>query len=307
MCYSAMVRQGAKKMARHFRASPDYGQIELIFEQRLDTMALRIPRVFEDEFAAPENAQERRIRDLIHAYRAKVTSESEQELFKQRKRLSDAERKLKDKETKAALESARIAADKVEKLMAKLADLTRTEARTRDGRIFPMWFAPILIQEDGARKLVLARYHCRPKGKPEFYDRKYPGLYNARRDNIDGFWAGQFGKTHALMVVTSFFENVERNGKNAVLQFMPDNGADMLIACLYSRWGDAGTGELISFAAVTDEPPAEVAAAGHDRMIVSLKEENVDTWLAPGELDSRALHQILEDVERPLYEHREAA
>ena len=52
------------------------------------------------------------------------------------------------------------------------------------------------------------RYGCRPAGKPAFYDVKYPGTYNARRDNLQGFWKNQFGHTHGLIVVNAFYENV---------------------------------------------------------------------------------------------------
>ena len=31
------------------------------------------------------------------------------------------------------------------------------------------------------------RYQCRLAGKPAFYDVKFPGTYNARRDNLEGF------------------------------------------------------------------------------------------------------------------------
>ena len=56
----------------------------------------------------------------------------------------------------------------------------------------------------------------------------------------------------------------------------------MLIACLYSVWRTRANGsELLSFAAITDDPPPEVAATGHDRMIINLKPENVDAWLTP--------------------------
>ena len=39
--------------------------------------------------------------------------------------------------------------------------------------------------------------------------------------------------------------------------------------------------ELLSFAAITDEPDPEVAAAGHDRTIINIKPEHVDVWLSP--------------------------
>jgi hypothetical protein len=52
------------------------------------------------------------------------------------------------------------------------------------------------------------RYQCRPAGKPAFYDTKYPGTYNARRDNLEGFWKGLFGYTHGLMLVSAFYEKI---------------------------------------------------------------------------------------------------
>ena len=54
----------------------------------------------------------------------------------------------------------------------------------------------------------------------------------------------------------------------------------MLVACLWSHRQE-GEESLLSFAAITDEPPAEVAAAGHDRCIIPIKPENPDAWLDP--------------------------
>lgn len=75
--------------------------------------------------------------------------------------------------------------------------------------------------------------------------------------------------------------------------------------CLWSRW--TGPGEaLLSFAAITDAPPPEVAAAGHDRCIIPIKPEYVDAWLNP-DGDLKTLYAILDDRDRPYYEHRLAA
>jgi putative SOS response-associated peptidase YedK len=65
--------------------------------------------------------------------------------------------------------------------------------------------------------------------------------------------------------------------------------------------------DLGSFAAVTDEPPAEIAATGHQRCIISLREENVAEWLNPQHVDTARLEQILSDRQAPYYEHRIAA
>jgi hypothetical protein len=52
------------------------------------------------------------------------------------------------------------------------------------------------------------RYTCRLAGKPAMHDRRFPGTYNARRDNLEGFWSQVYGTSHAVFWVDSFFENV---------------------------------------------------------------------------------------------------
>ncbi|HEU4781125.1 MAG TPA: hypothetical protein VFS58_14680, partial [Steroidobacteraceae bacterium] len=60
---------------------------------------------------------------------------------------------------------------------------------------------------------------------------------------------------------------------------------------------------LLSFAAITDEPPPEVAAAGHDRMIINLKPAHLDAWLSPAGRSLDELQAILSDRQAPYYEH----
>jgi putative SOS response-associated peptidase YedK len=106
------------------------------------------------------------------------------------------------------------------------------------------------------------------------------------------------------MLVRTFYENVDRGGRNVVLHFTPQPADLMLIACVYSVWKDPKDGtELLSFAAITDEPPAEVAAAGHDRMIVNIQPHNVDAWLTPQGRSDEELQAILSDRQKPFYEH----
>jgi putative SOS response-associated peptidase YedK len=60
---------------------------------------------------------------------------------------------------------------------------------------------------------------------------------------------------------------------------------------------------LLSFAAITDDPPAEVSAAGHDRMIINIKPENLDAWLQPQGKSLEEMQTILGDRQAPYYEH----
>jgi hypothetical protein len=64
---------------------------------------------------------------------------------------------------------------------------------------------------------------------------------------------------------------------------------------------------LLSFAAVADEQPPQVAAAGDDGCIVPIKPENVSAWLNPDLSDLAASYEILDDRDRPFYEHKLAA
>ena len=221
MCYSSKVSQNIKDLARQFSATMDYSEVERLLMERLGGRPIRLARGFEWNFSNPQTPQERRIADLDAEYRAKKVAELEQDIFKQKKRLADAQRKLKVKETKSALNEQRIATSKIDASLERIALLTGTQPHEDDHRIFPMTYAPIILKRDGRNVITLARYHLRQQGKPAFTDQKFPGLYNARRDNLERFWRSEFGHTHALMVIDSFYENVERDGKNVVLHFTP--------------------------------------------------------------------------------------
>jgi putative SOS response-associated peptidase YedK len=303
MCYSSKVSQNIKDLARQFSATMDYSEVERLLMERLGGQPIRLARGFEWNFSTPQTPQERRIRDLDAEYRAKKVAELEQDIFKQKKRLADAQRKLKAKETKSALNEQRIATSKIDASLERIALFTGTQPHEDDHRIFPMTYAPIILKRDGGNVITLARYHLRQQGKPAFTDQKFPGLYNARRDNLERFWRSEFGHTHALMVIDSFYENVERDGKNVVLHFTPRPAYQLLVACLYADWSDPKEGRLQSFAAITDEPPPEIKAAGHDRCIINLRPENVETWLAPEARSDQELQAILSDRQQPYYEH----
>jgi putative SOS response-associated peptidase YedK len=286
-----------------------------LFKRRLETGEFKASRALERNFDDPRTDVERQIKSDIDAFRKKCETKWEEELFKQKRRLADAERSLASKETKKALENARIATNKIETHMEWLKDLRRTEPMGKDNRIFPMMMAPVVAIIDGRRRVVPMRYTCRLAGKPADYDFRYPGTNNARRDNLTGFWSNVYGRRHAIMMVDEFFENVPlhlyekrelgpgEKEANVVLRFRPDTSAPMIVACLWDHWQKPGTLDLFSFAAITDEPPDEVAAAGHDRMIVNIQPENVEKWLSPEGRPVDELQSILSDRQKPYYEH----
>ena len=179
MCYSAMVTQKYRDFIRQFNADIGIDEFIALYVERARNPSVKIPRAMDANFADPQTEPERRIRELITAHDRGLTEKWQRDLFKQRTRLADAERSLQVKVTKKAESDRRIATEKVNWLLGKLADLNRVEPKAIDSRIFPMHYALVMVWENGRRVVKPMRYHCRPAGKPAFYDSKYPGCYNA--------------------------------------------------------------------------------------------------------------------------------
>lgn len=323
MCYSAMVEQRLRSLARGLLAEVDWGMFEELLRRRLERN-IKVSRALEANFVSEAlggtaSDAERLAREHIEVYRAKRMESLESEIFKQKRRLADSQRSLKDKETQRAREDERIAGTKIEAAFSRLADLKRAEPLESDRRIFPLYYAPLLIEEAGRRWIRPMRYTCRLPGKPASYDAQYPGTYNARRDSLRGFWKDLYGHRHGILVITSFFENVawhlyekrdlkpgEKPG-NVVLHFDPRPPTEMLVACLWARWTGKDEPDLHSFASITDDPPAEIAAAGHNRCVIPIRRENLEEWLRPEGVSLERLDELLSDRERPFYEYRIAA
>ena len=250
MCYSAQIKADYHRYVRQFGADIDIKEFVRLYWDRGQGSKAKIPKAMDAAFAEPQSDDERRIHALIADFDQAQAATLEQEIFKQRKRLADAERTLLTKTTKKAQEDRRIATAKVEWALGKLAALRRTVPVAEDARIFPGWYAPVLVWEEGRKVVRPMRYQCRPAGKPAFYDAKFPGTYNARRDNLTGFWQAQFAATRGVLLVEAFFENVARHAmehralapgereENVVLDFRPRPAHEMLVACLWSRWTD---------------------------------------------------------------------
>ena len=149
MCYSAQVWADYRLYVRQYGVVLDIKEFYELFWRRGSDSKIKIPKAMEAAFAEPQSEAEQQIKAAIDAFAAEQTIKLEQDLFKQRKRLADAERTLVAKPTKAATESSRIATDKIAWAMGKLSDLRRTELKDRDSRIFPGHYAPVMVMENG--------------------------------------------------------------------------------------------------------------------------------------------------------------
>lgn len=120
-------------------------------------------------------------------------------------------------------------------------------------------------------------------------------------------WGQLFGHQHGILV----YEDVERLDKdckphNGVLELKPKIDQPMVVACLWSCCPPRMARWCCSPPSPTS-PPGEVSAAGHDRCIDPIKPEHIEAWLNPDPNNLSASYAILDDRERPYYEHRLAA
>lgn len=177
-----------------------------------------------------------------------------------------------------------------------------------DGRVFPGYFANVIVQEGNKRVLAPMRYRIRPFGSKEEIPDKF-GVYNARIDSLTSkqTWKPLFMKKHGLVPFTNFYEWVldpeekndlalfnflEEDQKNALgenlkakkrlISFFPENRDIMWAPCLWDEWTSSdGNISFKSFAIITDDPPKEVEMMGHDRCPIFLKKEFIEEWLKP--------------------------
>ena len=331
MCYSALVEADLQILERTEPVAVDLSAFEAMFEARL-SMKIDIPKALETNFNLPRSPQERRIRELIETYKNQAEVNYTTDIVKYQERLADAERRLAKRTSKTGLEDQRKAAEGISWCEHKIRELSRVERKENDSRIYPRWYAPVIVMEGHERVIRPMRYLCRPENMPEAmfspeYKRVVPfelareGCYNARRDNLERFWRNQFTVKHGYMVIHSFFENVElhkyehreldvANGeksKNLIIHFNPRAQEPMKVACLWAHIERDGGYPLESFAAITDEPPPEVAAAGHDRCLIPLATPSIEAWLHPTDGSFEEMYAALDNRVRPFYDHRLAA
>jgi putative SOS response-associated peptidase YedK len=320
MCYSAQVWSDYRKYVREFRARVGIKEFRDLFFRKTQGAMLLWPKGMEMVFADPQTDEEREIWELILQCRRNDAMVYEQNLFEQRKRVADAQRKIDakpGKPNKGAHEDVRIGNNKIKWNLAKIADINRTTPIEADSRIFPGWYVPVMTMLDGELVVRPMRYRCRPARATPRYDEEFPGTFNARRSSLDEFWRGEWGRTHGVIMTDWFYEHVDlhraegrelRPGEektDTVITFKPDYGRSMMVACLWSHWRARNETEedLLSVAFITDDPPPEVEAAGHDRCVIPLRHENLMAWLNPDANDLGAQQAILDDRERPFYQH----
>ncbi|TDJ05517.1 MAG: hypothetical protein E2O68_06330 [Deltaproteobacteria bacterium] len=168
-----------------------------------------------------------------------------------------------------------------------------------DNRIFPNVYSPVIVK---GRIIRPMRYRIRPKGHAQEVPGKY-NMYNARLDALDKrrTWKTLFGKNHGLVPFKRFFEWVQVEGGKKQLGVFSPIGKDFMWAPCLTDTCSVGGEKLTTFAIITDDPPEEVRAAGHDRCPLFLGQEMIDAWLCPEGKSQKELLELLTHQEPVKY------
>ncbi len=175
-----------------------------------------------------------------------------------------------------------------------------------DGRIYPGYFAPVIIIEDGERVIKPMRYRVRPAHSSEEIPSKY-NVFNARKDSLleRRTWKNIFLQNHGLFPFVRFFEWVEKGGKKTLVSFSPKERSIMWAPMIYDEWHSANNEiGFQSFAIITTDPPKEIEEVGHDRCPIFMEEKNIDLWLQAKQLDQDMAFGLLNQTEAVHYGHQ---
>lgn len=303
-----MVEANLKKIERRFNVKIDWDNLEIAYQMRDNYKSAMIPSAIDTYIIQnAETAQQKRLAKMAKAHYQTEIEKFSTKLKKYEQDVKDFEAKIrggsKAKNLKENLEKRRETVqwhkDKIdyyEKIQEKGAP-----------RVFPNFYAPVVVKNEKTAALRLMRYQLCPKSGKELNPFKY-NLFNARKDRLldSPTWKAVFGKQHAIFPFYRFYESVEGpEGQPLAIYFQPEHGDLMWAASLYevSRIKE---GELWSFAAITDEPPAEVLATGHDRCPVYIAEKQFDAWMNPISAHRNHLVGLLDDVEKTYFDHEQA-
>jgi putative SOS response-associated peptidase YedK len=167
-------------------------------------------------------------------------------------------------------------------------EILSADPSANPGDAFPAAITPIIIQENGVRKVVASFFGLTPAwAKDEFYGQKY--AYNSRSETIaeKPTFRDSFNLRRCLVKVISFKENLGRN-----------------------RWlkvTNADPNEFLYIAGLFEMPNRHIATRSHclvtttpnplidkfnDRMPVILSEPGQEVWLNPSSKPGKLLELL---------------
>ena len=192
---------------------------------------------------------------------------------------------------------------------------TLYKAPDEEDRVYPNYFAPVIVYENNKKILKPKRYQLLPHFSkeskyrtinPKTKRKKEIPTYNARLDSLEkrNAWSPIFMKNHCLFPFVKFFEWVEYQGKKRQIAFYPEKEGIMWAPGIYDSWvSEDGKETIESFALITTDPRPEVQRTGHDRCPVFLKEDYIDDWLRPENETKEEIYEMLGHQEAGAYQY----
>lgn len=308
MCYSALIKAELKDLEKLFGVKIDWSSFEEAYNIRSQYQYAQIPSGLDSYIIQnAETPLQKRLAKMAKAHYKEEIEKTTIKLKKFEQDVKDFEEKIKKgSKAKDLDEKLRKRRETVQKQKDKIESCKNIE-ESGVPRIFPNYYAPVIVSDVKDKSIRLMRYHICPKNGTELNTFKY-NLFNARKDRLieSKMWKPIFGKQHAIFPFLRFYENVEgEDGKSKTIYFTPKDQEIMWSAAIFEE-AKLKEGLLRSFAAITDEPPPEVSAAGHDRCPIFLAEENFDLWLDPKNMTQEELVILLSSVVPTYFEHKAA-
>lgn len=302
MCYSALIKASLKEVSASFRALVDLEEFRHLFDLRLADATVKIPRGIDRYFLESQDPQEVALAPLIRQFHLEEKERTLIAIGGARQEIRD----LQQKPTAANRKKIEVRERRLIKLGEKMA-LKLDEPSHLDQRVYPHWYAPVVVEEKGQRRLMPMRYRVRGPDGVDIPD-KY-NTFNSRLDSLRAArtWIPLFGRTHVIFPFVHFYEWVERGGVKKEIFFSPEGRDFMWAAGLFSVAKNKEKLPLYSFAMVTDDPPPEISQAGHDRCPIFLAEPKISAWLNPENLAPDELLLLLKNIEKPYYSNGLAA
>ncbi len=303
-----MIEADLRKLEKQFDAIVDWSSFDEAFNIRSKYPQATIPSGLDSYIIQhAETPLQKRLAKMAKVHYLAEIEKVSAKLKKYEQDVKDFEAKIKNgskaKDLESKLQKRR---ETVEKHKEKIANCEKIEERGA-ARIFPNFYAPVIIEEGKEKLIKLMRYHVCPKNGNELNTFKY-NLFNARRDRLldSKIWKPLFGKQHAIFPFHRFYESVAgENGETKIIYFEPKDQEIMWSAAIFEE-AKIESGLLRSFAAITDDPPPEVSAAGHDRCPVFLSEDKFDIWLNPKLSTKEELVELLSSTVPTYFEHKAA-
>ena len=175
---------------------------------------------------------------------------------------------------------ASVGADKIKHILglSRKPQVSKFKWCEDDGRFYPNWFAPAVIQQGSEKSIVPMRYRIRPSGSDKEVPTRY-NMFNAKVESLNSrqSWRQLIGRNHAVIPVKQFYEFVDKKE----IGIEPSKPELLKFAAIFDTWSSPENEITFrSFAIITGPPPSSVLALGHHRCPITLSNDEVDQWLS---------------------------